>query len=130
MRRIRGYSLAVVAACWLMAACSGLYGQGKTLSAKEAKDHIGEHATVCGRVATARYASSTRGSPTFLDLEAAYPKNPFTIVIWGENRAKFGTPEEKYRDKDICATGTITSFRGSPEMVLTDPGQISIGRPF
>jgi len=66
MRRIRNYSLAVVVACWVIAAFSGLNGQGKTLSAKEAKDHIGEHATVCGRVASARYASSTRGSPTFL----------------------------------------------------------------
>jgi hypothetical protein len=129
MRRIRSYSLGVALACSLIAACSGIHGQGKTLNAKEAKDHIGEHATVCGRVASARYASSTRGSPTFLDLDAAYPKNPFTIVIWGENRAKFGAPEEKYRDKDICATSTITSFRGSPEMVLTDPGQISIGKP-
>ena len=122
--------MAVVVGCWLLAACSGLSGQGKTLSSKEAKDHIGEHATVCGKVVSSRYATSTRGTPTFLDLDAPYPKNPFTIVIWGENRSKFGTPEEKYRDKDICATGTITSYRGLPEMVLTDPGQISIGKPF
>jgi len=74
-----------------------------------------------------RNCSSKQFFSSLLDLEAANPKNPFTIVIWGENRAKFGVPEEKYRDKDICSTGTITSFRGSPEMVLTDPGQISTG---
>jgi hypothetical protein len=127
MRIARNYLVTATVGCWLVVACAGLSGQAKPLGAKDAKDHIGEHATVCGIVVSARYVSSSRGSPTFLDLDAPYPKNSFTIVIWGENRAKFGTPEDKYRDKSICSTGTIISYRGSPEMVLTDPSQISTG---
>src|SRR5262252_2811565 len=37
----------------------------KTLSASQAKDHIGEQATVCGKIVSTRYADTTHGSPTF-----------------------------------------------------------------
>src|ERR1700686_4594028 len=74
----------------------------RKLSATEAKDHIGEQATVCGKVASTRYAATTRGKPTFLNLDKPYPSPLFTVLIWGENRKKLGTPEEKYRDKQVC----------------------------
>lgn len=45
----------------------------KTLTASEAKDHIGEQATVCGKVVSTRYAESSRGSPTFLNFDQPYP---------------------------------------------------------
>ena len=102
-----------------------LSGQGKKLTTTEAKDHIGEQATVCGKVASGRYAATTRGKPTFLDLDKPYPDQLFTVLIWGENRAKFGTPEETYRNKDICVTGRIQSYRGEPEIIASVPAQLS-----
>jgi hypothetical protein len=98
----------------------------KTLTAAEAKDHIGEQNTVCGKVASTRYAATTRGKPTFLNLDKPYPSQVFTILIWGENREKVGTPEEKYRDKQICVTGKITEYRGAPEIVVSDPQSIEV----
>ncbi len=72
-----------------------LAGQdGKRISAAEAKDHVGEVATVCGQVASAKSASSTRGRPTFLNLDKPYPEQIFTVVIWGDDRPKFGRPEQ------------------------------------
>ena len=50
----------------------------------------------------------------------------FTIVIWGDDRAKFGTPETTYASKRVCVTGTIEEYRGKPEIVATTPGQISV----
>jgi hypothetical protein len=47
--------------------------QAKRLTAADAKDHIGEQATVCGKVASSRYAATTRGKPTFLNLDKPYP---------------------------------------------------------
>jgi hypothetical protein len=41
-----------------------------------------------------RYAERTRGRPTFLNLDKPYPEQVFTILIWGESRAKFGAPEQ------------------------------------
>ena len=98
----------------------------KKLSASEAKDHVGETATVCGSVVSTRYAASTRGQPTFLNLDKPYPNQVFTVLIWGSNRNKFGKPETEYRDKRVCATGKITEYRGTPEIVAEDPGQIAV----
>ncbi len=102
------------------------FAQAKKLAAAEAKDHIGEQATVCGRVASTRYAATTRGKPTFLNLEKPYPSQLFTVLIWGETREKFGTPEEKYRDKQVCVTGTITEYRKAPEIVVSEPQNIEM----
>jgi hypothetical protein len=61
-------------------AVSPLLAQQK-LSATETKDHIGETATVCGSVVSTRYAASTKGQPTFLNLDKPYPNPVFTVLI-------------------------------------------------
>jgi len=81
----------------------------KKLTPAEAKEHIGDNATVCGAVVSTRYASSSKGEPTFLNLDKPYPNQIFTVVIWGTNRSKFKTPEEDYKDKKVCVTGRITA---------------------
>jgi DNA/RNA endonuclease YhcR with UshA esterase domain len=96
----------------------------RKLTASEAKDHLGETATVCGSVVSTRYATSTKGQPTFLNLDKPYPNQIFTVLIWGENRSKFGTPESEYKGKRVCVTGQITEYKGVPEIVAHDPQQI------
>lgn len=96
----------------------------RKLSATEAKDHVGETATVCGTVASTRYAATTRGQPTFLNVDKPYPNQIFTVVIWGSNRGKFGSPETEFRGKRICVTGEIREYRGKPEIVADYPKQI------
>jgi len=98
----------------------------KKLTAAEAKEHFGESATVCGAVVSTRYADSTKGQPTFLNLDKPYPNQVFTVVIWGSNRSKFKAPEEDYKDKKVCVTGKITAYDGLPEIVAADPKQIRI----
>lgn len=95
-----------------------------TLTAAQAQDHIGETATVCSVVASATFAARTKGQPTFLNLDQPYPTSLFTAVIWGRDRPMFGQPEVVYNGKRLCVTGIITSFRGVPEIVVTDPGQL------
>jgi DNA/RNA endonuclease YhcR with UshA esterase domain len=46
------------------------------------------------------------------------------ILIWGSDRAKFGTPETKYKDERVCVTGKITGYRGKPEVIATEQSQI------
>lgn len=98
--------------------------QTNKITAREAKDHVGEVQTVCGKVASTHFASGSKGQPTFLNLDEPYPKEVFTILIWGSDRAKFGAPETKYQNAKVCVTGKITSYRGTPEIVLTEPSQI------
>jgi hypothetical protein len=98
----------------------------KKLTGSEAKEHFGETATVCGAVVSTRYADSTKGQPTFLNLDKPYPNQVFTIVIWGDNRSKFGKPENDYNGKRVCVTGKITAYAGLPEIVAEDPKQLHI----
>ena len=97
-----------------------------SISAAEAKNHVGEKATVCGDVASTRYAASSRGNPTFINLDKPYPNQIFTVLIWGNNRPKFGDPEEAYRSKHICVTGKISDYKGAPEIIAYEPSQIKV----
>jgi micrococcal nuclease len=111
-----------------IAAPSFVHAQTKHFTAPEAKNHVGEKVTVCGKVVSTHFAGRSRGQPTFLNLDEPYPNQIFTIVIWGSDRPKFGDPEAKYRDKDVCVTGKITSYQGVPEIAANDPSQIEIHR--
>jgi DNA/RNA endonuclease YhcR with UshA esterase domain len=95
----------------------------QTISAADAKNHIGEQATVCGRVASEKTAVSSRGEPTFINLDAAYPNQVFTILVWGDDRQNVG--ELPRTGAHICATGLIKDYRGVPEIVVRSSGQFS-----
>jgi hypothetical protein len=75
-------------------------------------------------VASTRCAALAKGQPTFLNLDKPYPNQIFTVVVWGNNRSKFGTPENDYKGKRICISGKITAYAGLPEIVAEDPKQI------
>jgi hypothetical protein len=94
------------------------------VSPENAVQHAGEAATVCGTVASARYATATRSQPTFLNLDKPYPNPVFTAVIYGEDRSKFGEPETRLQGKRVCVTGTIRRYRGVPEIIMHDPQQL------
>jgi len=116
--------LTVFAAISLLGASVTFQGQGKKFTAREAKYHIGEQATVCGKVASGRHKRA-RGNPTFLDLDKSYPNQPLPVLIWEKDRAKFRNPEETYRNKNSCVTARIGSERGEPEMIISDPTQLT-----
>ena len=95
------------------------------LRPEDAVRHIGETATVCGVVASAMFEANVQGQPTLLDLGEPSPHAIFTAVIYGDNRSKFGTPDTSLRGKRIYVTGQISEYRGKPEIVLTDPIQLT-----
>lgn len=98
-----------------------------TISSDKAKNYIGETKTVQGLVVSTRYAAGSRGRPTFLNLDKPYPKQIFTIVIWGSDRSKFDEPPEIYFDgKRVLVTGKIAEYRGSPQIVVKEPNQIKL----
>jgi hypothetical protein len=96
-----------------------------TLSPEDAAGHIGETATVCGVVVSTEYEANEQNQPTLLDFGKPHPNATFSAVIYGENRAKFGTPETKLRGKRICVAGPISDYQRKPEIVLTDPSQLT-----
>jgi len=119
MRSRSGRLVLIFAVTCAVCAC----GQ-QNLTTAQAKTHIGEQATVCGKAVGVHYAASSKGQPTFINLDKAYPNQVFTILIWGSDRPKFGNPEQEYSGKLLCVTGTITMFRDIPEIVAHDPGVV------
>ena len=123
--------LASTVAVLALAAASSAWGASTTcknaIAWQSARKAVGTYATIKGRVAGAKYASWSNGSPTFVDLGVAYPSaRRFTIVIWGENRARFGAPENRYRNRTLCVRGYVDTYNGIPEIEATTPTQISI----
>jgi hypothetical protein len=98
-------------------------GQAQSLTTDQAKAHEGENATVCGTVASERTATSSRGEPTFINLDSAYPKQVFTILVWGDDRKNAG--ELPHVGSHVCAKGQITDYHGVPEIVVRSRGQLS-----
>ena len=97
-------------------------GNALTLTAAQAKAHEGETATVCGTVASERTATSSRGEPTFLNLDSPYPNQVFTILVWGDDRSEVGSLPQV--GAHACATGLIEDYKGVPEIVVRRSGQL------
>jgi hypothetical protein len=99
------------------------------VSWQRANSFVGRVATVQGPVAGTKYAASSYGSPTFLNMGVDYP-NPsrFVVLIWSENRAAFGRPEVRYRSHTICVRALVSRYQGVLQIVARSLGQITIIR--
>lgn len=83
------------------------------IGAGKADEHVGEQATVCGTVDTARWLYSEPGHPTWLNFNRPYPEMRFNAVIWGEERRAWplnGKPEVIYLGRVICVTGLVEAY--------------------
>ena len=87
----------------------------QNISASDASRHVGEQGTVCGRIAEVKITTNVRGTPTFIDFEKPYPNEMFTAVIWERDKASVGSVP---RVGVLCVKGTITEYRGRPQIVL------------
>lgn len=120
--------LALTAICLLVGWCTAAVAR-ESISASEAAKHVGETATVCGTVASAKYVAGSKGQPTFLNIDKAYPDQVFTVVVWGDDRGRFPSPPEvAFEGKNICVTGQIETYKGKAQIVVHDPKQITESR--
>ena len=124
-KRIIIFTKAVLLILCLLIVRSISIAEEQSINPTDAEKYVGKEKTVCGMVASATYASRTKGQPTFLNLDQPYPNQIFAVVIWGLDRKKFNNPPEVfYKGKTICVTGKIKSYKGRPEIIVNDPSQI------
>lgn len=98
-----------------------------SIPASEAPKHLNEKQTICDKVFGGRYLENAKDAPTLLNMGAAYPNNPFTFVVFLEDRKKFSyKPEEFLLNKEVCVTGEITEFKGKPQIIVSDTLQVVI----
>lgn len=87
------------------------------LRSTEASDHVGEVARVCGEVVSKHTADGSSGKPTFINLDRAFPSQTFTVVVWDKDASAVGELPES---GNLCVTGTVLMYRGTPEIVIAD----------
>jgi hypothetical protein len=121
--------LALFAAFATLGSPSSAIADADRVSPADAINHVGRMATVCGLVASAKYATSANRQPTFLNLDKPYPNHVFTAVIWGSDRAAFPYAPESLADRRICVTGTIQVYQGKAEIIVSGPSQIQTTAP-
>ena len=91
-------------------------GQCQTITAAQAREHDGQTATVCGVAQNEHTAATTRGKPTFIDLDSAFPYQIFSILVWDQDRANVG--ELPRVGAHVCVTGVINYYHGVPRIVV------------
>ncbi|TMI94629.1 MAG: DNA-binding protein [Bacteroidetes bacterium] len=92
---------------------------------EDAAKHVGDSVKVCGKVSGIRFMENAKGQPTLINLGAAYPNQLLTVVIWEDLRKQFDkTPEELFKDKEICITGKIELYRDKPQIVIRSKEQV------
>lgn len=102
--------------------CSTAFCQSK-INIESASSHYGEKVTICSKV----YGTKALEKVTFINLGAAYPNSPLTLVIFAKDRSNFKeAPDAMYNDKNICVTGVVKEYKGKPEIIVTSPDQITI----
>lgn len=51
-------------------------------------------------------------------------------MIWGSSRHKFDKPPiQIYDSQSICVTGVIATFKGKPQIIVTEPDQLRLTQP-
>jgi len=79
-----------------------------------------------GRVAS---ASKSNTNTVFFNFEKPYPNQCFTAVIFSSDGYKFvQNPEDYYYGKNLRIKGVVKEYEGKPEIILSDPSQIEIGK--
>jgi hypothetical protein len=96
-------------------------GQSQTITAAQAREHDGETATVCGVAQNEHTAVTTRGKPTFIDLDSAFPYQIFSILVWDEDRPNVG--ELPRTGSRVCVTGVINYYHGVPRINVKNGNQ-------
>jgi len=99
-------------------------GQCQTITAAQAREHDGETATVCGVAQNEHTAATTRGKPTFIDLDSSFPYQIFSILVWDEDRPNVG--ELPHTGSKVCVTGLINYYHGVPRIVVKNSAQFGI----
>jgi len=61
---------------------------------------------------------------TFIDMGGKYPNHTFTGIIFS-NYADLFPNVESYSGKIIGVTGLVRNYKGKPEIILSNPRQIT-----
>jgi hypothetical protein len=111
----------VLVAGWFSAFVKAQTATATVIPDAEAAQHIGAHATVEGIVV--EVFTGKRGN-TFLNFGAAYPNQSFTGWIPKDSAFVADESLSALEGKTVRITGTITLYRGKPEIRIMSKDQL------
>jgi len=85
---------------------------------------VGKNITVCGIVE--RVGQSKTSMITFINFDK--DDSPYTGVIYAKDTINFTeyNPMDFLEGKNICITGTVSLYKGKPQIEIATPKQIEI----
>jgi very-short-patch-repair endonuclease len=91
-----------------------------------AKRYEGQQTAFVGKVAQVTVRRGVTGSPTFIDLGAAFPsKGRLTAVIWGADAGLFNSDlARNLAGRTVCVQGRVGSRDGVAQIVLKKRDQL------
>jgi DNA/RNA endonuclease YhcR with UshA esterase domain len=91
------------------------------IGATEASKYYEETMIVTGKVAQV----TVRPNITFINLDRSDPSSPFNAVIFPEYTSTFGNVQE-LKGHDVEISGSVTEYRGKPEIILESTNQVKV----
>ncbi len=100
----------------------------KTITAAEARAHIGQDVSVCGKVVLVRKAVAAKVGATWqIYIDQVTP--PLLALIANASTIDnpyFVSADSRFSGKDVCAEGKVFDHNGLVYIRLSAPGQIRI----
>jgi hypothetical protein len=110
--------------CVLVLRAARLQHRGANkITAAEAKDHVGETRTVCGKVVSTDYASGSKGQPTFLNLEEL-SEGSFHDLNLGQRSREIQNARNEISGCEGVPDRENHEPREKPEIIVSEPNQI------
>jgi hypothetical protein len=99
----------------------------KEIKLEEVDKHVGDSVTVTGKVYGGRFFPNGEGTPTLLNLGAAYPNQLLTVVMRGTARKEFpGVPERDLLDQEVRVSGKVDLYKSKSQIVLYSATQLVV----
>jgi endonuclease G, mitochondrial len=95
----------------------------------QAKQYLGkgEKISVCGTVVSARYS---RSSNLWLNIDKQFPNQIFSVFIRKDDLVNFSyRPDVKLINQQVCFTGKVENFDGTPTINLQKESEVSLDIP-
>jgi hypothetical protein len=122
MSMLRSYALGIAACALYLLAALANAGAPRVVAAEDAADHVGEYATVEGRVAD---VFTSDNDNTFLNFGAAFPRHVFSATVFARYRPEF-KDLHALEGRRVRITGQIRMYRDKPQIILESPSQLEV----
>jgi peroxiredoxin family protein len=87
---------------------------------------IGQDVKVCATF----YGMKETDKITLINVGAAYPNSPLTIVIYAKDKDKFKSIIKTFEKEktSLCVSGTVSEFKGKTQIAVERPEQLQAGK--